>query len=253
MRLANETLAALRRGDDAVGCWLLSGSPRVAEALAGTAVDWLCIDTEHAPHSPERVEALVRAVEPDATPLVRLPSVEDAVSGGAKRALDAGAQGVVVPGVETRGDAEAVVRAALLPPAGERGVAGTTRANGYGERFDDYVEGANAETLVAVQLETPPAVEAVGDVLAVDGVDVAFVGENDLSAALGRPGETEDPEVAAAVERVREAARDVGVAPGIAARTPAARAERSERGFQFFLLGADLTFARRGVAAFLDG
>jgi 2-dehydro-3-deoxyglucarate aldolase/4-hydroxy-2-oxoheptanedioate aldolase len=248
----NQTRQRLDDGDVALGAWLLSGSPRVAEVLSRTELDWVGIDTEHAPYSPEGVEAAVRALEPEVTPLVRLPSVEAAVAGEAKHALDSGAQGVLVPGVETAGDAEDVVRAAAFPPDGERGAAGTVRANGYGERFGDYVATANDETLVVVQLESREAVERAEEILAVDGVDVAFVGENDLSTALGHPGEKGHPEVTAAVDRVFEAARANDVPPGIAGRTPATMADRADRGFRFFLLGADLSFVRSGVEPFLS-
>jgi len=249
----NATRAALDAGDAAVGAWLLSGSPRAGEALARTGLDWVGIDTEHAPYSPERIEAAVRAVERAATPIVRLPSVDDAAAGGTKRALDAGARGVIVPGVETAAGAERAVRAARFPPAGERGVAGTVRANGYGESFDDYAATANGETLVVVQFESPAAVERADEILDVDGIDVAFVGENDLSAALGCPGRTDHPDVAAAVDRVLEAARAADVHPGIAGRTPETMAERADRGFRFFLAGSDLGFMRDGAAGFTAG
>ncbi len=252
MAIVNRTLQKLGRGDDVVGAWLLSQSTRAAEVLSRTAVDWIGIDTEHAPHSPERVEALIRAVEPHTTPLVRLPSVETAVSGGAKHALDSGAQGVIVPGVDTPEDARDVVRATYFPPVGERGVAGTTRANAYGEDFEGYVTTANDETLLTIQIESPSAVESVAEILAVDGIDVAFIGENDLSAAVGHPGKTDHPEVTAAVQRVFGAAQDNGVYPGIAGRTPDIQSERSKHGFQFFLLGADLSFMRAGIEAFLS-
>ncbi|WP_255359202.1 HpcH/HpaI aldolase/citrate lyase family protein [Haladaptatus sp. R4] len=155
--------------------------------------------------------------------------------------------------MESAADAERVVRATHFPPVGERGVAGTTRANEYGERFDDYVETANDETLVVVQIESPSAVESVEDILAVDGIDVAFIGENDLSSAYGYPGEKDHPTVTEAVQRVFEAAEANGVYPGIAGRTPTTLTERSNRGFQFFLLGADLSFMRTGIEEFLDG
>lgn len=249
----NHTLRSLAAGEPVVGAWLLSCSPRAAAVLAGTGIDWVGIDTEHAPYSPERVEATVRAVGEAATPIVRLPSVEAAAMGEAKRALDAGAQGLIVPGVETVEGTERVVRSARFPPDGDRGVAGTVRANDYGEGFDEYLTSANEDTLVAIQLETPAAIDRVDEILAVDGIDVAFVGENDLSASLGYPGETDHPEVTAAVERTLDAARDAGVHPGIAARTPEALSDRIDRGFRFFLLGADLSFMRRGVAPFLSG
>ena len=247
----NETRGKLEAGEVVVGAWLLSGSQRVAEVLSRTAVDWVGIDTEHAPYSPERLEATVRAIERDATPLVRLPSPEAAVAAGAKHALDAGAGGIIVPGVDDPDDAERVVRAARFPPVGERGVAGTVRANRYGERFEEYVASATDETLVVVQLESPEAIERAEAILAVDGIDVAFVGENDLSAALGRPGKTSHPDVEAAVSRVLEVALAADVAPGIAGRTPTTMTERAERGFRFFLLGADLTLVRNGVEGVL--
>lgn len=249
----NHTLSELERGNTVSGAWLLSHSARSAEVLSRTDLDWVGVDTEHAPYSPDRVEHVVRAIEPAATPIVRLPSVERAVSGATKHALDVGAQGVIVPSVESAAEAEAVVRSAYFPPAGERGVAGTTRANGYGEAFDEHVRDTAAETLVVVQIESPAGVESVDEIVAVDGIDVAFVGENDLSAVLGHPGETDRPAVRTAVERVRDAAVERGVVPGIAGRTPAERAERAERGFRFFLLGADLRFMRRGVDALLSG
>lgn len=250
--MTNHVLTALAGDEPVFGAWVLSTSPRMAEVLAGSQLDWVGVDTEHAPVGPERVESLVRAVEPhEATPIVRLPSVEAAVAGGAKRALDAGAGGVIVPDVRTREDAERAVNAATFPPSGERGVAGTTRANGYGDRFEEYVATADDETLVVVQIESPEGVEHADEILAVEGVDVAFVGENDLSAAMGHPGEKDHPDVAAATDSVRAAAVGNEVVPGIGGRTPRTARERIDAGYRFFLLGADLTFARTGIEAFL--
>lgn len=253
MTRANHVLTRLADDDPVFGAWVLSTSPRMAETLAAGSLDWVGIDTEHAPVGPERMESLVRAVEPhDATPIVRLPSVERAVDGGAKRALDAGAGGIIVPDVRTRAEAARVVTAAKFPPEGERGVAGTTRANGYGRHFDDYVATANDETLVVVQLESPAAIDRADDILSVDGIDVAFVGENDLSSVMGYPGEKDQPAVRRAVASVRETAMDRGVTPGIGGRTPEDARERIAAGYRFFLLGADLTFARDGIEGFVD-
>jgi 2-dehydro-3-deoxyglucarate aldolase/4-hydroxy-2-oxoheptanedioate aldolase len=249
----NRTRRRLAADDPAIGAWVLSASPRAAEVLAAR-LDWVGIDCEHSPVGTADVEALVRAVERgDATPIVRLPSVAAAVDGGAKQALDAGAGGVVVPGVETALEAERAVDAARVPPVGSRGVAGTTRANGYGDQFDEYLASANDEVLVAIQIESPTGVENAEDVLAVDGVDVAFVGENDLSAALGHPGETDRPEVREGVERVLGAARANDVTPGIKATSPESVRERFDRGFRFFLLGADLTMLAGVLDDLLDG
>jgi len=254
MTQGNHVLARLAEDDSVFGAWVLSMSPRMAETLAAGRLDWVGIDTEHAPVGPELMESMVRAVEPhDATPIVRLPSVERAIEGGAKRALDAGAGGIIVPDVRTREEAAQVVTAATFPPDGERGVAGTTRANGYGRNFRDYVETANDETLVVVQLESPAAIDRADDILSVEGIDVAFVGENDLSSAMGYPGEKDQPAVRRAVTSVKETAIEHGVTPGIGGRTPADARERIAAGYRFFLLGADLTFARSGIDGFLDG
>lgn len=250
--MANHVLASLADDDPVFGAWTLSASPRMAEALSDT-LDWVGIDTEHAPIGPDRVESMIRAVEGhETTAIVRLPSVERTVDGDAKRALDSGAGGIIVPDVESRHDAQRAVAAAKFPPDGERGVAGTTRANDYGKDFDEYVDGANDETLVVVQIESPAGVDAVDEILSVEGIDVAFVGENDLSAAMGHPGEKDHPDVAAATAAVKAATERHGVVPGIGGRTPENARERIDNGYRFFLLGADLTFARDGVGRFQD-
>ncbi|WP_435365442.1 HpcH/HpaI aldolase family protein [Haloarchaeobius sp. DYHT-AS-18] len=247
--MTNATAATLAAGESALGVWVESASPRLAEALSTTRLDWLGIDMEHTPVGPREVESLVRAIEPEATPIVRLPSVEYAVARGCKLALDAGAGGVIVPRVESAADAEAAVRAATFPPDGDRGVAGSVRANGFGEDFDEHVGTADDETLVIVQLETAAGVENAAEIVSVPGVDVAFVGENDLSASYGTPGEKGRDTVQDGVETVRRAASEAGVHAGVAARDRAARERRAERGFRFFLLGGDCSLARDGLAA----
>ena len=252
MTISNEAKASLSVGNPVFGAWALSMSPRSAEVLAATDLDWVGIDMEHSPIDTQSMEELVRAVQHGgATPIIRVPSVEAAVEGASKHALDAGAGGVMVPGVETADDARRAVRAASIPPAGERGVASTTRANRYGTAFDDYVKSANEETLIVTQLESVRAIENAADILAVDGIDVAFVGENDLSASMGHPGETDHEPVTEAVETVRQLAIDNGVNPGIAGRTPDDVVTRIEAGYRFFLLGADLTFVRTAIDRFL--
>ncbi len=248
----NHTLEKLDAGDPVLGAWVLSGSRRVAEVMARTELDWLGIDTEHAPYSPERVESLVTTIASKATPIVRLPSVDAAVAGKAKQALDVGAGGVIIPNVETVEQAESAVAAAQFPPAGRRGVAGTVRANEYGEAFDEYIDRANEQTLIAFQIESQQGAASADDILAVEGLDVVLIGSNDLSASMGYPGDKNHPEVRAAIEGVFEAARTHDVVPGIAGRTPAEKDKLIGEGFQFILLGADVSFMRSGVAPFFS-
>lgn len=237
-------------GDGALGCWAVTTSPRAAEVLSTAGLDWVGIDLEHGPGTVETVDALVRGIERGpAVPLVRLPSVAWAVGGGCKRVLDAGARGLVCPRVESRAAVESLLDAARLPPDGSRGVAGTTRANGYGAGFDGYAAGANDDLAVVVQIETPAGVAAAPEILAPDGVDAVLVGRNDLSATLDgpAPGESDHPAVRAATDRVREAALDAGVAPGIKLATPDRLADRRAAGYRLFLLGSDLSLLRDAV------
>lgn len=252
MVLENAAREKLRSGHPVVGAWVLSMSPRVAERLSMSGLDWIGIDMEHTPIDTRRVEEVIRAIERgDATPIVRLPSVTHASIGACKHVLDAGAQGIIIPGVEAPKDIEQVLTAAWFPPAGRRGAAGTTRANRYGEDFEGYIEKANVELLIVIQIESPTAVDDIDTLLEFDGIDVAFIGENDLSTAYGHPGKKDHDLVRSAVDTVLDSANEHGIYPGIAARSPENLSHRIERGFQFFLLGADVTFMHDGVAPFL--
>jgi 2-keto-3-deoxy-L-rhamnonate aldolase RhmA len=243
---------SLADGNPVFGAWVQSMSPRIVETLGGTDLDWVGIDMEHTPTNFETAERLVRAA--DAVGLdafVRVPSVEYAVQRGAQQALDIGATGLIVPRIEKPADVQSVVDAASFPPEGTRGVAGSIRANRHGTNFEGYVATANDDLVIVAQLETSAGIDNVGDIVGVDGVDVCFVGENDLSASLGRIGEKQHSAVQKRVERVRESAVDAGVVPGIAGRTPGQMSDRIEEGYGFFLLGGDLTFVRRGVSSLL--
>lgn len=244
------TTTSLADGTPVFGAWVQSMSPRIVESLGGTDLDWVGIDMEHTPTSIETAERLVRAgdgVGLDA--FVRMPSVEYATQRGAQQALDIGATGLIVPRIERSADVQSVVDAASFPPEGARGVAGSIRANRHGTNFEGYASTANDELVIVAQIENQVGIDNVEDIVAVDGVDVCFVGENDLSANLGRIGEKQHSAVQTRVERVRESAVDAGVVPGIAGRTPGQMRDRMDEGYGFFLLGGDLTFVRRGVSS----
>lgn len=242
----------LESGKTVTGVWIQSGNPRVIEALGATGIDWVGLDMEHTPVTFETLESLIRAAERSSLDtMVRVPGVDLAAMQGCQQALDLGAAGLIVPRVERREDVSEVLAASTFPPDGTRGVAGSVRANGHGEQFEGYVSTADEEVVFAVQIETPRGVEHADEILATPGVDVGFVGENDLSASLGVPGRTERPEVRERVTVVRKAAVEHDVVPGIAARDRDQFRERTARGYRFFLLGSDLTFVRRGVKSVL--
>jgi 2-dehydro-3-deoxyglucarate aldolase/4-hydroxy-2-oxoheptanedioate aldolase len=182
-------------------------------------------------------------------PLVRVQGNDPGVI---KRVLDLGAFGVVIPLVGNRRDCEAAVRACKYPPEGTRGVAGSHRAGGYGRFAADYWKQANAETLVVIQIETREAVAEIDGMLAVPGVDVAFIGPADLSAALGHLGDPKHPEVADAIARVETAARRAGVALGTISRTWDEAKALYDRGYQLVTLCSDSSMVAQGAGAVLQ-
>ncbi|MFB9807932.1 HpcH/HpaI aldolase/citrate lyase family protein [Haladaptatus pallidirubidus] len=186
----SELRQAVRAGDSVVGTWVTIGHPAVAEMSAELGFDFVVLDAEHSSMSLETVENLARAVDAasgETKPVVRLPDDDPT---RIKRVLDTGVSGVIVPMIETAEQARAVVRATRYPPEGERGVAGS-RAAKYGLELEEYFERANDELLVMVQIESAKGVGHAGSIAAVDGVDALFVGPADLSASIGRFGETD--------------------------------------------------------------
>jgi 4-hydroxy-2-oxoheptanedioate aldolase len=177
------------------------------------------IDGEHGTISLESVELMIMAAEAsEVTPIVR-PKTKD--PDAILQAMDRGAMGVQVPHVNTAADARGVVESAKYSPLGNRGLAAATRpANyGFGLSPSDYVQEANRETLVCVQLEEAEALRNIDEILRVEGVDVFFVGPSDLSQSMGYPGQTDAPEVQAAIDNALATIVAAGKVAGSAGST----------------------------------
>jgi 2-dehydro-3-deoxyglucarate aldolase len=242
----------LKSGETLIGTLVTLASLETAEILAGAGFDWLFIDLEHSPLAPLDAQAVLQAVGGRAECILRVPLGDEI---WIKKALDTGAAGVIVPMVNTAEEARRVVRLCKYPPQGTRSV-GIGRAHGYGPGFGEYLERANRETAVIVQIEHASAVANVEAILAVEGIDALFVGPYDLSASMGRIGQVEHPEVQAAIGRVRLACQASGMPLGIFS----AGAERAKayaaQGFRLIAAGADasmLAGAARQVARELRG
>jgi 4-hydroxy-2-oxoheptanedioate aldolase len=186
-------------------------------ALAG--FDFLVCDTEHGFHNPESVERVVRAGDASRLPVVvRVPSCQASAEAG--RALDAGAAGTLFPRADGVASARCAIDCVKYAPAGRRGLGGV-RANDYGAvPLDRFVLDANASTCVFVQIETAGALNAVAEIAAEKDLDMLFVGPNDLTQALGVPGQYENPRYRSAVEQVAQSARASGKGAGIMLRRP---------------------------------
>lgn len=223
--------------------WVCSGSPLVAEICAGGGLDWLLIDMEHAPNGLESVLAQLQAVAPyDATPVVRVPSDDPVVI---KQVLDLGAQNLLVPMVSTVDQARAVVNAVRYPPHGRRGVGSALGRSARWNRVDNYLANADAHVSLTVQVETSSAVDAAGDISAVDGIDAVFVGPSDLAASMGLLGQQTHPDVTAAVLRAFDAVRKAGKPVGVNAFDPGVAQRYLDAGATFVLVAADVTVVAR--------
>lgn len=247
--LENTTKAKLTAGQTVLGCFFKYSEPTLAEYIAMQGWDFLIFDAEHGSLQPRDVEGLCRAAElRGVTPITRATTNQAHII---LRFLDAGSHGVHVPWVNTAEGVEAAVRAVKYWPRGERGLAGTRAAEwGLAESLADYTERANRETMLIVHIETIQAVEAVDEYLAIEGVDVYFLGPADLSHSLGHPGDLGHPQVVTAMERVAEAVVGADKALGIYAGDADFAGKWIERGARYIATGTD-GFLKQGMREYL--
>jgi len=229
-----------------IGTFAAIPHPVAIEVTAASGVDFLCIDAEHAQIGRELIENLVRAADVHRVPaMVRVPGhASESIAG----VLDAGAAGVLVPRVSTAAQAKAAVMATRYPPVGERGV-GPGRAAGYGYRIPDYLKRANESLVLAIQIETAEGLANVEEIVAVEGVDVVFIGPGDLSVSLDAMGPTGAGKLDAAILTIAKSARAAGKAVGIFRPSPEDIGKWSEAGISFYLLASDTMFLGMGLAA----
>lgn len=242
----------LSNGQLTVGTWLTFGNAAVAEIMVSAGFDWIVIDLEHSVISIDQAGDLIRVIDlAGAVPLVRLTS-NDACQ--IKRVMDAGAGGIVVPMVNSRGDAEKAVAATRYEPLGRRGV-GLARAQGYGVAFKDYLQWQKDGPVVIVQIEHWAALDNLDDILSVSGVDGFIVGPYDLSCSLGIPGEFDRDEFRSAINRILEAGKQNGCPAGlhIVEPDPSQLQKTIEDGYKFVAYSVDMRMldvaARNGLMA----
>lgn len=236
-RVGNRLKKRMAAGGSVIGTVVTIDSSTVAELLANVGFDFLWFDLEHGPLTLETTQAMMAAMQgTDCTPLIRVEWNDHALI---KRTLDTGPMGIVVPMVSSAEEAERAVKACKYPPQGIRG-AGVARAQKYGMDLDAYLKHANEEVMVIVQIEDVPGVEAVDDILKVEGVDLVFIGPFDLSGSMGMLGQVEHPKVQAAIEKVLASCQRARVPIGIFAGSPEKANREISRGFQFILMGVDV-------------
>jgi 4-hydroxy-2-oxoheptanedioate aldolase len=196
-----------------IGLWLGLANSYTAELLAGAGFDWLLIDGEHSPNDLRTILEQLQAVAPYPTaPIVR-PAWPDAVR--IKQILDLGVQTVLAPMIDNAEQAANVVAATRYPPQGIRGVGSPLARASQFNRNTDYLETANEQICVLIQIETASGVENLDDILKVEGVDGVFIGPADLSASMGYLNNPGHPAVQAVIESCIGKIVAAGKAPGI--------------------------------------
>ena len=242
----NPVLERLRTGGVAVGTFAIElSSPALARVAATAGAEFIALDQEHSGFGSETVRSfLAGARAADIVPLIRVAGKH---SEPLSLALDLGALGVIVPFIESAEEAAAAVSSLKYPPLGRRGF-GLLHLDEHDGDVGRYMAAANDRTMVVVQIESRSGLEDVERIASVEGVDVLWIGQFDLTASLGIPGQFDSPVWKEALDRVVSACRAAGKAAAMAAETPADVGPLLDRGFCCISFGHDLTLFRRGLA-----
>lgn len=200
MTFKNLLKEKIKAGKKTAGAWVQLASPFTAEIFSSAGFDWLMLDMEHAPGDILTLVSQIHAMKgTDTVPLVRTPW-NDFVA--IKKILDVGAQGVLIPYVNSKEEAELAVKTCKYPTKGIRGVAGSPRAAGYGINIGNYLQRANDEIFIMIAVETPEAVKNLDEILDVEGLDGIFIGPMDLASSMGYFGNPAEPKVQAAIKEI---------------------------------------------------
>ena len=239
----------LRRGEPSIGTWVSTGDPLVAEILAHAGFDWLAVDMEHNAIDMEKLLSCFYAIgTTDTVPFVRVPWNDPQVL---KRVLDIGAYGVIIPNIKGPEEAELAVGACRYAPEGFRGVGGI-RGRLYGG--PDYFQRANEEIAVVLMIEDAVAVTRIAEICNVPGIDVLFIGPDDLASSMGvRTGyDNPHPDHKAAVRQVLETGKRFNIPVGIHCGSPEEVNRRIEEGFQWMPIVSDTRFLSTAVEGALE-
>ena len=238
----------LRKRDLLIGIILTLPAPELAEICADAGFDWLFLDMEHGQLDLKDVQRMCQAVGHRCPCLVRIPANEEA---WIKRALDIGVSGLIVPQVKTAEETARAVAPSKYPPEGQRSV-GITRAHRYGTQFQEYVNTANQETAIVIQVEHIDSVRNVDRIIEVPGCDAIFIGPYDLSASLGKTGQIGDPEVQQAIARVKSACAAKNFPAGIFVRDFKMARSAAEEGYSLLAVGMDITLFSAAARQVVD-
>jgi 2-dehydro-3-deoxyglucarate aldolase len=224
-----------------IGSWVTLNHFSIVEIMADAGFDWLCIDMEHSVIDYYETEQLIAAIQSKGlVPYVRVGGNNARII---KRVLDAGAEGIIVPMVNSSADARQAVEAVKYPPQGKRGV-GLARAQNYGFGFEIYASAINQKTKVIAQIEHIDAIRHLEEILQVEGIDGTIIGPYDLSGSMGKPGRYEDEDVKEALLQYETVAQKFEKPIGFHIIQPDYNLvlEKVKRGYSFIAFSLDTLF-----------
>ena len=234
----NRLKLRLAAGETVFGSWLGMADPYAAEMAATCGFDWLLIDGEHAPNDLRSTMAQLAVVDPSPSlPVVRLRDDDPA---RIKQMLDAGAQSLMIPMIETAEQALRALRATRYPPEGIRGIGSSLARASRFSAIPDYLKTANDQICLILQVESRAGLAALDDILAIDGIDCVFIGPADLAADMGHLGNAGHPEVRKAVMDAMARIAASGKAAGVLSTEDAFIADCVQAGARFVGVGIDV-------------
>jgi 4-hydroxy-2-oxoheptanedioate aldolase len=232
-----------------IGFWQALASPYTVEICAGAGFDWLLLDGEHAPNDVPMLMAQLQAMKGSSSHAIIRPPIGETYI--VKQMLDIGAQTLLIPMVDSKELAQAMVKAVRYPPHGLRGVgAALARASNF-NRIPDYLQTANDEICLLLQIESKAGLAALDDIASLDGVDGIFIGPADLAADMGYLGNPGAPEVQAAVEKALVQIQSHGKAAGILIGDLALAKRYVDLGASFVAIGNDVTLLASATSKLL--
>lgn len=228
-----------------LGTLMTVPSLEIAEILSTSPFDWLFLDLEHSAMNARDAQTLLQVVGNRKPCLIRVSSSDER---NIRKALDSGAQGVILPQINSRQQLADIIGWTKFSPLGRRSI-GLSRASGYGSALTGHLSRANEETAVVIQIEHIDAVARIDEILAEPGIDAAFIGPYDLSASMGVPGDIASSEVQDAIDHIHSACRQADVTAGIFVADAASANRMGERGFSLIAIASDILLLGRGISA----
>jgi len=234
-----------------IGSWITLNNPSIAEIMADSGFDWLCVDLEHTIIDYAEAQQLIIAIQSKG--LKAYVRVGENNARIIKRVLDAGADGIIVPSVNSAAEAQKAVDAVKYPPHGKRGV-GLARAQNYGFGFEHYRDVKTKDIKLIVQIEHINAIQELDSIIQTDGIDGTFIGPYDLSGSLGKPGQWDEPEVKEALRVYEETAMKYKKWVGFHVVPPDYKLveDKIAKGYNFIAFGFDAMFLGTMVRNQLD-